>query len=133
MGPKTGSKKDVEVEPFCVPFRDLFRDLFANLPFLLETHGACTRALILRAGAFKMHHFWVPFFRSVFGPVLDPENGTKMGPKMGPAKNRKIAFEGEREREAFVGGNVVDVQPPACGMIYSWSSGEASAVATLPK
>ena len=82
MGRKTGVKKDVKLEPFWIPFFVPFRDLIANLPFLLKTHGAYTRALILRAGAFKIHHFWVSFS----APFLVPFRIPKMGAKWDPEK-----------------------------------------------
>ena len=88
-GPKTGPKKDVDMEPFRDPFLDLFRDLFANLPFLLKTHGACTRALILRAGVLKIHHFWAPFSAPFLVPFWIPKMGPKWVPKWDPTKTGK--------------------------------------------
>ena len=79
--------------PFWGPFWDLFQDKFANLPFLLKTHGACTRALILRFWGPKIHHFLLQFSAPFLVPFWIP----KMGPKWvqnGTPQNRKIAFEG---------------------------------------
>ena len=85
-GPKTGPKKDVNVEQFPDPFWDIFRELFANLPFLLETHGAYTRALILRAGALKIHHFGIPFSAPFLVPFWIPKIRPKWVPKWDPEK-----------------------------------------------
>ena len=76
MGPKTGAKTELKMEQCLYQFKHICRHLFANLSFLLKTHGAYTRALILRARAFKIHYLWAPFS----APVLGTENGSNMEP-----------------------------------------------------
>ena len=93
MGPKTGPKKELEIEQFWAQFGLLFRDLFANLSFLPKTHGAYTRALILRAEALEIHNFWAPFSAPFLVPFSSLEMGPKWDPKWEP-KNQKIAFGG---------------------------------------
>ena len=70
-----------------------FRSLVANLPFLLKTHGAYTRALILKARAIKIHHFWAPFSASFLDTFWVPKMEAKWEPKWHPEK-QKIAFGG---------------------------------------
>ena len=75
VGPKTGANNVYKMESFWIPFKAFFRDLVAKLSFLLKTHGAHTRSLILRAGALKIHNFWVPFqlpFWTRFGCLQTP-------------------------------------------------------------
>ena len=88
MGFKTEPKKDVQMEQFWTPILNPFRDLVANLPFLLKTHGAYTRALILGAGAFKIHKCWVPFPAPFLDPFWVPKMASKWEPKWDPTKHK---------------------------------------------
>ncbi len=91
-GSQNGSENGAENGAILVSIFAHFRDLFANLPFLLKTHRAYTRALILRAQAFKIHHFWGTFSAPFLVPFWVPEMEAKWEPKWDPTKHKNRIF-----------------------------------------
>ena len=80
-GPQNGSENGFGNGAILVSILAPFRDLVANLPFLLKTHGAYTRALILRARALKIHYFWCSFSAPFLVPFWVPKMEAKWEPK----------------------------------------------------
>ncbi len=80
-GTQNGSEHGAESEAILVSILTPFRDLFAYLPFLLKTHRAYTKALILRARAFKIHHFWNTCSAPFLVPFWVPKMEAKWEPK----------------------------------------------------
>ena len=87
-GSQNGSENGTENGTILVSILAPFRDLFANLPFLLKTHRAYTRALILRARAFKIHYFWNTFSAAFLVPFWVPKIEAKWEPKWDPKKHK---------------------------------------------
>ena len=87
-GSQNGSENGAENRAIVVSILAPFRDLVANLPFLLKTHGAYTRALILRARAFKIHHFRGTFSAPFLVPFWVPKMEAKWEPKWHPEKQK---------------------------------------------